>query len=499
MVRAMSEPSGLNPLHDANRDGWVLRMTSGTVLEGLLQLDPVSYAVKPLLAERWEESADSLRTTFHLRPGVHFHDGATLSSSDVVAVLEAVTNPQLRTAQQRGDLADLASYRAIDPLTVEVTWKRPSPLGLRQFAKLPIFPASSLKGNFDSLALVRAPIGTGPFRFERWTSGTSLSLRRNETYWGEPAWLDRVEFRFAREHTLAAERFRNGEFDLMTQLQPAMWRAMEGHELPWAGASYNRSLTVDNSFSFLAWNNARPLFADVRVRRALAMLYPAGKVFTDVDLGLERPTTCPYYLGGQGCDPTVARLQNDAAEARLLLRDAGWRDHGVDGIIDREGVAFHFTVLVLHSSVRWGKIAALYREALAQVGIEMEIERVESAVLGERVQRRDFDAVFRSWTEFDEEQDLSALFHSRERQVGANLTGYSRPEVDALLDQVRAEPDANLRAGLRRQIHRLLYADQPCLFLSERQTLDVAKKRVHGLHPSLLWYDLHRTWLDPLN
>ena len=78
-----------------------------------------------------------------------------------------------------------------------------------------------------------------------------------------------------------------------------------------------------------------------------------------------------------------------------------------------------------------------------------------------------------------------------------NFAGYASPEVDTLLVKIRAEPDAAKRLEMERALHRRLYEDQPYLFMTARQTLDAAKTRVHGIIPSLLWYDLRRVWVDP--
>jgi peptide/nickel transport system substrate-binding protein len=116
--------------------------------------------------------------------------------------------------------------------------------------------------------------------------------------------------------------------------------------------------------------------------------------------------------------------------------------------------------------------------------------------LSARVARRDFDVVSRVWTEFDREQDLFQNFHSSQRDGGANFAGYSNEEADRLIEQIRGEFEVSKRRALERQLHERLYADQPYLFMTARQSLDAAKRRVHGLQPSLLWYDLRRVWVS---
>jgi len=126
----------------------------------------------------------------------------------------------------------------------------------------------------------------------------------------------------------------------------------------------------------------------------------------------------------------------------------------------------------------------------------MEIERVETTTLSARVAKRDFDVVSRVWTEFDREQELTQMFHSSQIEKGSNFVGYSNAEVDRLIDEVHREFDEGKRRALERSLHEKLYAEQPYLFMTNRQSLDAAKRRVHGLQPSLLWYDLRRVWVS---
>ncbi len=497
VVRAMVEPGGLNFLVSEFRDGWTSRTMRNTVFECLLEIDPRDYSLKPQLATAWKESDDHLTQTFTLREGVKFHDGSDFSAADVMAVLAAVKNPKLPTDEVRADFADLESFRAVDAHTVELKWKKVSFLSLRQLAKLPIYPAKALEGDWEKLPLNRAPIGTGPFKLAGWEAGQKLTLARFDGYWGERAHLDQVVFRFVKDHTLAEGLAEKGELDLYTQVQPTVWRALESADPRnrWAVEGFNRVRSPENAYSYIAWNESFAPFADVRVRRALAMAYPAETVAKRVDLGLELQTTCPYFLGSNKCDPNVQPLPFDPAKAKAELEAAGFKP-GADGVLARDGQALRFKLLFPAASVRMGKLVPLLQEELARLGVALEAEKADPAVIDSRVEKRDFDAVAQGWTEFDAEQDLFQPFHSSQAKAGSNYPGLHDDELDRLLEQIRAEPDPARRLPLERAVHRRVYELQPYLFLSVRQTLDLAKKRVHGLVPSLVWYDLKRVWVD---
>jgi peptide/nickel transport system substrate-binding protein len=496
VVRAMNEPSGLNLLDDTQRDAWVVRITHRLVTESLLELGPLDGTLQPGLAERWEESADHTRTTLHLREGVTFSDGSPFTAADVVVIFEAIADPKRPSGILRGTFSGLSRARALDAHTVELTWSTPSPFALRELAKLPITPAAQTRGDWAELAA--HPLGTGPFVLASWERGQRLTLTRRAGWWGGAVPLERIVFRVVKDHTVATGLLEKGEFDLMTNVQPALWRALEEPRAQnaWAWRDYRRLRGVDNSYSYVGWNEARVFLADVRVRRALARAYPAAQVASAIDLGLELPTTCPFWLSSHGCDPQVQPVVGDLPLARAELADAGWEDHDGDGVLDRDGAPARFSFLLPAASVRLGKLVPLYQEQLKRLGVELTVEKVDPATLGARLKARDFDAVSRVWTEFDTEQDQFETFHSSQVEHGSNFVGYRSPEADALLEALRAEWEPSRRRALERQLHARLYADQPYLFMTVRQSLDLAKRQVHGLTPSVFWYDLRRVWVE---
>ncbi len=496
-VRAMVEPATLNGLEGAtSRDTWTLRITRNLVTESLLTIDPETLELGPQLAMSWKDSVDHRVSTFSLRRDVQFHDGALFTAADVIATLEAVLAPTRPTGAIRQDFSALESFRAVDDQTVELTWRTPSPLALRQIAKLPIGSAKQLAGRWEALAI--APLGTGPYRVAGWEKGTQVTLERAPSWWGGPVFLDRIVFRFVKDHTVAAGLFQRGEFDLMTTVQPSLWRSLERLEPDnaWAVRDYLRLKAADNSYSYVAWNEAKPVFRDVQVRRGLAHLYPGSLIEASVDLGLEPQTTCPFFREGPQCDPAVTALPFSVEAASALFADAGFIDSTGDGVREREGVELRFSFLVPSTSVRLGKVVPLLQEQASRAGAALVIEKVDVATLNARIAARDFDVVSRVWTESDLESDLFGTFHSSARDGGSNFVGYTSAETDALLEAIRVEWDEARRRELERALHRQLYRDQPYLFMTSRRSLDLAKRRVHGLRPSVLWYDLRRVWVD---
>lgn len=492
-VRLPLEPAGLTRLHDRFSEGTMTRITVGPIYETLARVR--DGQLEPLLASSWTESDDHLTLRISLRPEVHFHDGALLTSADVKATLDAVFEPKNATAGFRGTLETLDHVEAPEPLTVVVHWKRPYFLATwTLLGALPVLPAHALQGEFDTLPLHRAPIGTGPFRFVKWDAGSSLTYARNEQYWGKRAHLDQVIFRFVKDDTAAVAAWERGEFDLITRLSPSAWRASESN--PKLQADYQRVFFPENTYVWLGFNQRRQPFADARVRRALALLFPMELVARTVDLGLEPPTTCPYYPGSKSCDPSVTPLPFDPPAAKKLLAEAGWADADGDGVLDKDGARFSLAFLAAAQSPKMAKLLPLYLDTLKQAGIDARIETVDVSGYLSRVRAHDFDAMALSWSSADSVQDDFQIFHSSQAEQGSNYVAYANHEVDQLLGDIRAEFDPEKRAALERRVHRLVYEDQAILFLGRRPALDAFKRHVRGLVPSLGWYDLSAVWIS---
>lgn len=501
VVRMQSEPPSLCRITDA--DLGMVWMLERKVYETLAVADPArhpDYPLQPLLAERWEISDDGRTLTFHLRRGVKWHDGRPFSGRDVVATVRKILDPKVRSMHLRSafELLESIDMAPGDPFTVVARYREPYFLAVRSLARLQIFPAHVLDEAGDLLAhpIRRAPIGTGPFRFEEWKTADHISFVRHEEYWGRPAWLDRVTYRIVPDPTVAYKLLEQGEIDLHTALQPAQW-AREMPASAFLRANYHRSRFFEPNYSWIGWNVTRPFFADARVRRAMTLLMDRESIRRSFLLGVDRATACTFYVESKSCDPALAPLPYDPAGARRLLDEAGWIDRDGDGVREKDGVPFRFTFLAASSSLFLAKLLPWLQQELAKYGIDMEIKRVEWALFLQRLREHDFDACSLIWGQNDVVSDPYSIWHSSQAAGGTNYISYANPALDALLDRARRELDDDARAALYRLFGRILHEENPYTILFNRPQLDAIRRTVRGLRPSVTWYDLQDAWLEP--
>jgi peptide/nickel transport system substrate-binding protein len=211
--------------------------------------------------------------------------------------------------------------------------------------------------------------------------------------------------------------------------------------------------------------------------------------------GLDRPTTCHFYLDSSACDHSLSPRPYDPARAAQLLDEAGWRPHGGDGIREKDGQPFRFTFLMNADSVFLDKLTPYLQQELRKVGVEMEIRKVDWAHFVQLVEEHQFDATSLRWGNTDVVQDPYEIWHSSQTKDGSNFVFFKDPRADALIEQARMTLDDARRNELYRKLGRLLYDEAPYTFLYSRPSLDAVSIRVRGIRPSVIWYDLRDVWL----
>jgi peptide/nickel transport system substrate-binding protein len=238
----------------------------------------------------------------------------------------------------------------------------------------------------------------------------------------------------------------------------------------------------DLSYTFICWNTSRPLFQDARVRRALTMAIDRPAIIEGLLRGTGRPSAGPALSFFWARDPSVTPLPHDAAAARRLLAEAGWTDGDGDGLLDRDGVPFRFTLESNQGSGLRADVAQMVAAQLRPLGIEATPRVVEFGAFVAAHERHDFDAFVGSWRE-STKFDLKSAFHSASKTGGYNYGSYANAELDAVIDRARAEPDAAKARPLWWKAQKIIAADQPYTFLFERDRLHAVPRALEGFRP----------------
>jgi peptide/nickel transport system substrate-binding protein len=238
-------------------------------------------------------------------------------------------------------------------------------------------------------------------------------------------------------------------------------------------------------YSYLGYNLSDPKFRDIRVRQAINYAVNKEELIDMIFFGLAKITTGPFQMDSWAYNNDVKPVPYDLAKARALLKEAGWTDPDKDGLLEKGGENFEFTVLVNQGNLERIRSAEMIQGYLKKVGIKMKIRVLEwSSLINEFINKRKFEAVLMGWF-LSRDPDNYDIWHSSKTREGEfNFVGYKNEEVDRLLVDARRTFDQAKRAEAYRRIHQLIYDDQPCMFLYSAEILPVVHKRFRGVESS---------------
>jgi peptide/nickel transport system substrate-binding protein len=471
-----AEPATLNPI--TATDAYEGTVNSGKIYETLIERNNETLELEPLLAESWEISEDKMKYTFKIREGIKWQDGEPFTAEDVVFSYNTIMNPKVDSPQLRSYYQEIKDVRAIDDLTVEFTYARPYFLALEFCGGMPIVPKHIFdKGDFNTNPAGRAPVGTGPYRFVKWTTGREIVLDKNPDYWGEKPKLDKIVFKIITDNTVAFQVLKRKELDV-AGLTPIQWELQT--DTPSFQENFDKLSYFTPNYSYIGWNSKRPFFADKNVRTAMTHLVNRDLILDKILYNLGAIVTNPFYINSPEYDKSIKPLDYNPAKAEELLKKAGWVDHDGDGIRDKDGVKFAFEFLIPGGSETGEKIATILKEELDNMGIQMDIRKTEWAVFTSRLNERNFDAVTLAWS-MGVESDPYQIWSSTQAESGSNFIGFKNDEADELIEEARTEFDRDKREELYRRFSEIIHEEQPYTFLFCRKSTVAVNKRFENV------------------
>jgi peptide/nickel transport system substrate-binding protein len=459
---------------------------------------------EPKLAESWELSEDKLVYTVKLREGVLWHDftdpvsgkewrDVEVTAEDVKFYLDVIQNPDTDCAPSRTYLKDLDRIEVIDPYRFKVYWRQryflseSITLGLQP---LPRHLYHAYDGPFDGKRFNddhernRVVVGCGPYRFDRWDKGQRIILSTWEKYFGRPLGVappitQRV-YDVIKLKPTQLQSLRSNQPDAidMMGLTPEQWvNNTDGPEFGENGHLRKMQYTA-RSYFYIGYNLSRPLFQDRRIRLALTHLVDRERILKEVYYGLGRIITGPFFVDSPYNDPDVAPYPFDIDKAKALFGEVGWADTDGDGILDKDGKKFEFTILQVTDHPIQQRMLPIIKEDMARAGVVMSIQALEWSVYVKKLEEKDFEVCTLGWR-MGYESDPYQIWHSSQADLPAssNHISFRSPAADALIERIRVTFDLEERVRLCREFHRLLHEEQPYTFLFSPDALLALHRR----------------------
>ncbi|MEO7794404.1 MAG: ABC transporter substrate-binding protein [Thermoanaerobaculia bacterium] len=446
------------------------------ILDGLVSKDESGNFI-PGLAESWEALDGGARWRFHLRPGVHFHDGSAFAADDVAWTFQSLLDGAV-TSSKRGAFTYLQRVVAIDPATVDFVLSEPYGALLPNLTSyLGIVPAG-----VTAEAMNRAPIGTGPFRFVSRTADT-VELAAFEAYYRGRPHLDRVILREIPEATVRVLELRKGSVQLVVNALPPdvlpLFRADPRFAVPTStGANY----------VYLGLNLTDPVLGDLRVRRALALALDRELLVRTLWRGLGVVTETLLPPGNWARNDALPATPFDPAAAQRLLDEAGFADPDGEGPEPRLRLTYKTSTdetAVLQAQI----LQSMWRA----IGVEVEIRSYEFATFYADIKRGSFQLFSLTWTGIADPDIYMLVLHSgRVPPAGSNRGHYSNPRFDALVERGARLAERADRRPIYVEAQAIVAHDLPYLSLFTKVNVAVLPAGLSGYrhYPSGELYSL---------
>jgi peptide/nickel transport system substrate-binding protein len=430
-------------------------LIASNLYDKLVALDTDSRLL-PDLARSWKVSQDGLSYTFTLRDNVLWHDGRPFTAADVRWTLEHLKGRRSLAAEA---LRRITAVETPDDHTVVLRLAEPW---------APLLTTLAWEGAFilprHAGASPSRPVGTGPFRFQAWNRGKSLTLEANRGFFKPGPYLDRIVYRFAGSDR-ALDLVLSGQADYMV-IRPSLKR------LPALALDPRMRVLTSPTDSryYLAFNLRRPLFKDRRLREA-------------INRALDRPALLERALHGYGAPgygfytPAVAWAYNARALAPAF--DPGRARDLLGAALNGQEASFQ-PVLLSSSLVPYGDLAREVALQLQAVGIAVRLELEPSDGWYKRMmERHDFDMVLLGGNQGPDPESLNLRFGSQ--GLGSQIMGYESAELDAAVAEGGRQADLSRRARAYFRVQEILARDLPIAPLAESIRVVVCRRGVTGL------------------
>jgi peptide/nickel transport system substrate-binding protein len=398
------------------------------VYESLVTFDK-DMEIVPSLAKSWEQPDDTT-WEFTLNEGITFHDGSAFNAEAVKVTFDRLLDPNTGSPQ-KDKLGMIKEVNVLDEYTVQFKLDAPyAPLlSILASNEGSIMSPKTVKEDPDSLA--KHPIGTGPFAFESWKSGQSITLEKNEEYWGEQPKIDGIEFQVVPEDATRLAMIETGEAHISDQVPVTEIERIESSD------RLNLYRTEGLAVEYVGFNTQKEPFDSVKVRQAISMAIEREAIIKGIYNGVGTLANAAMSPKVFGHSENVKPYEYDPNAAKELLKEAGF-EKGLE--------------LTLITSDRKERInmAEVIQSQLKGIGISVDIQVLEYGAYIEAVDTGSHDMFIGGWGNATGDGDYNQynLFHSASHGSPGNHFYYTNGKVDELIEQARKAVDPEDRKKL---------------------------------------------------
>jgi peptide/nickel transport system substrate-binding protein len=473
------EPSILNSFITGG-DMMATKDVQSQVLLGLIQIKP-DFTYEPAIAESIPELSNGLVTenpftvTWKIKANAVWSDGTAISADDVKFTYDTIMSTKWQILSKSG-YEEITKAEVIDAQTIKFTFKAPyAPYREMFSSSYMILPKHALEGkDFNTVMNNEIPVSSGPFMFKEWAKGDHITLVRNEKYFGTPAYLDTVVFKWIPDTNTEIAQLKTGEVDAVNPSpDPSLI-----DQLKTAGTVYADPGTI---WEHIGFEMDKPDTKDLKVRQAIAYTIDRKKIVDQVMLGQVKPLDdifVPEQAAYYGS--SWAQYVPDKAKADGLMVEAGYAK-GADGFYAKGGKKLTIELKTTAGNTGREKMFQIIQSQLKDFGIEAKLAFEEAnTFFGTSTPNGNFQVGEWAWVA-SPDPSVKTLFSSEQLPPdGQNYYRYNNADVTKWINEADGSLDLAKRATLSKQISKQMAADLPLIPLYQRLSLLAVKNYVHG-------------------
>lgn len=465
VVAIQAGPITLDPRIATDAEGDKI---SALICDGLFERDENQNLV-PKLASSYERISDT-SYRFFLRPGVLFHDGASLTADDVSYTYKSIIDGKVVSAYKNA-FERVKEIIVEDPLTIRVDLKEPYAPFLTMLTR-GIVSRTAAEAKRDKFG--REPVCAGPYKLVKLVSDSVVELKANLQYFGDAPANSGIIFEVIKDDNIRVMKLLKGDVDLVQNaISPMLMDSVLKN--PGIEMKDNTSTVM----TYMGMNLADPILSKNAVRQAIALAIDRDEIISHRWKGMAVKANSVLAPGNFAYDDELSQYPYDPQKAKKLLDEAGFKDPDADGPKHRFNLLYKTSTLKDRVD-----IARMIAHQLEKVGIGVRVEPYEWGTFYRDVKNGNFQIYTLSWVGVTDPDIFYDICDSSQfPPIGMNRGRYKNAEVDRLVEAGRVEMDEGKRREIYFKVQRILLSELPFIPLWYEKNVDFFRKGISDVEP----------------
>ncbi|WP_297630076.1 ABC transporter substrate-binding protein [uncultured Clostridium sp.] len=458
LVYASSDYTSINPVLYEHGE------INTLIFDGLTDRDKENKII-PGLAEKWDWNEKTLTYRFYLRQDVKWHDGEKFGAKDVKFTIETIQNPD-NVSEIASNYEEIKEVKIIDEYTVDIVLSEAN-VAILDYLTVGIVPEHILKGkNIIEHEYNKKPIGTGPYKVEKWDTGQSITLVENAEYFKVDPSIEKIVFKIVDDPKAKVMQLKSGEVDL-AQVTPKDAEVFKGNE-----EFQIKDMTTSDYRGILYNFGGKSFFKNHKeLPNALSYGVDRKAILETVALGKGEIAYSPLQRSPYN-NPNIEKFEYNPEKAKAEIEKLGWK-LGKDNIYEKNGEKLEFEIVCGQGDQVRIDIANICAQNLKEVGVKAKV------AINAEIDWGNQDTYLIGWgSPYDPDDHTYKVFGT---DKGSNFSAYSNKEVDKLLKEARWTNDDSKRKELYGKFQEVMTKNMPYTFLIYIDGVFVGNKNIKGI------------------